>query len=66
MFRIDRCFVYSGIINKIVYIGTLFKVQFIEESGLFRVQFIEESGLFRVQFIEESGLFRVLFRQVLL
>ena len=30
------------------YIWTIFKVQFIQDSGLFKVQFIQDSGLFKV------------------
>ena len=38
VFCIDRCSVYVGFLTKITYIGSLFKVQFIQESGIFRVQ----------------------------
>lgn len=35
LFSINRYLVYTGEINKISYIGTLFMVQFIRDSGLF-------------------------------
>ena len=40
--------------KKSSYIGTLFKVQFIQDSGLFNVRFIQDSGLFKVQFRQVS------------
>jgi hypothetical protein len=65
MFRIDMCSVYTQVkLIMISYIGTLFQVQFIQDSTLFRVQFIQDSTLFRVQFIQDSTLFRVRFRQI--
>jgi hypothetical protein len=64
MFRIDMCSVYTQVkLIMISYIGTLFQVQFIQDSTLFRVQFIQDSTLFRVQFIQDSTLFRVQFIQ---
>ena len=47
---IARCFE----LGKISYIGTLFKVQFIQDSGLSKVQFIKDSGLSMVQFRQVS------------
>jgi hypothetical protein len=60
--------VISGIIQvkvtKISYIGTLFKVRFIQDSSSFRVWFIQDSSLFRVWFIQDSSSFRVWLRQI--
>ena len=42
--------------SKISYIGTLFKVQFIQDSGLFGVLFIQDSILFGVLFRQVSLL----------
>ena len=44
-------------LTKISYIGTLFKVRFVQDSGLFSVRFVQDSGLFSVRFVQDSGLF---------
>jgi hypothetical protein len=44
-------------------LGLLFKVLFIQDSGLFRVLVYSGFCLFKVLFIQGSGLFRVLFIQ---
>ena len=67
--RTSQCSQQTGVwlievkLTKISYIGTLFKVPFIQDCGLLRVWFIQDSGLFRVLFRQVSGLFRVWFIQ---
>jgi hypothetical protein len=43
-------------LKKIVYVGVLFKVWFIQDSVLFKVWFIHDSVLFKVWFIQDSVL----------
>jgi hypothetical protein len=42
---IDRYLVYTGYLTALSYIGTLFKIQFVQDSDLLRVQFRHDSLL---------------------
>ena len=55
VFRIDRCVVYRG--KKDFYIGTLFKVEFKQNSASFKIHFIQVS-LYKesVKFSSNLGL----------
>ena len=45
MLGIDRYLVYTGYLTALSYIGTLFKIQFVQDSDLLRVQFRHDSLL---------------------
>ena len=51
--RQDIWFIHVEL-TKMFYIGTLFKIQFIQDSVYTGFQFIQGSVLFRVQFIQGS------------